>query len=199
MGAVRDAARTRRRILDAARQEFSARGLAGARIEGIAKRAKLQKQLIYHYFDTKEALFDEILRATLIEREAWSIPDATPEIMFRERFALALADPVWLRFLLWEAASYAETRRITWRTRRQAALRNQRNAIAAQQRRGALPRGFRPEMLQLAMYALANYPLAFPQITKLVAGAPPASRLFRKEWSAFLDRLGATLARGSAA
>jgi TetR/AcrR family transcriptional regulator len=199
MGAVRDAARTRRRILDAARREFAARGLAGARIEDIAKRAKLQKQLIYHYFDTKEALFDEVLRATLAEREAWSIPDEAPETMFRERFALALADPVWLRFLLWEAASYAETRRITWRARRQAALRNQRDAIAGQQRRGALPRWFKPEMLQLTMYALANYPLAFPQISTLVTGASPSSRRFRAEWSAFLERLGAALARGSAA
>jgi AcrR family transcriptional regulator len=197
MGEIRDAARTRRRIVEAARLEFAAHGLTGARIEGIAKRAKLQKQLIYHYFEGKEALFDEILQATLIEREAWSIPDAAPEAMFRERFALAVGDPVWLRFLLWEAAAYPETKRITWRARRRAALRSQRNAIAAQQRRGALPSAFKAELLQLAMFALANYPLAFPQITKLVAGTLPHTEAFQKEWSAFLDKLGAALARGA--
>jgi hypothetical protein len=50
-------------------------------------------------------------------------------------------------------------------------------------------------MLQLAMYALANYPLAFPQITKLVTGGLPRSRAFRKNWDDFLGALGAALAR----
>jgi TetR/AcrR family transcriptional regulator len=197
MGVIRDAARTRRRILDAARQEFAAHGRAGARVEGIARRAKLQKQLIYHYFASKDALFDEVLRAILVEREAWSIPEQAPEAMFRARFALAVADPLWLRFILWEAAAYAEHRRIVWRARRQAALRRQRDAIAAQQRRGAMASAFKPDMLQLAMYALANYPLAFPQITKLVTGAHPQSDSFQTDWNAFLDQLGAALA-GSA-
>jgi TetR/AcrR family transcriptional regulator len=196
MGEIRDAARTRRRILDAARQEFAAHGRAGARVEGIARRAKLQKQLIYHYFASKDALLDEVLRATLVEREAWTIPEKTPETMFRARFALAVADPVWLRFILWEAAAFAQHRRIVWRARRQAALRRQRDAIAAQQRRGTLASAFRPELLQLAMYALANYPLAFPQITKLVTGALPGADSFQKDWSDFLDQLGAALAGG---
>jgi TetR/AcrR family transcriptional regulator len=194
MGAIRDAARTRQRILDAARQEFAAHGQAGARVEGIARRAKLQKQLIYHYFASKDALFDEVLKAIMVEREAWTIPEQAPETMFRARFALAVADPVWLRFILWEAAAFAEDRRIVWRARRQAALGRQRDAIAAQQRRGALAGGFKPEMLQLAMYALANYPLAFAQITKLVTGAHPQSDSFQREWNVFLDQLGAALA-----
>jgi len=195
MGAIRNAARTQLRILEAAKAEFAVHGLAGARIERIASRAKLQKQLIYHYFSSKEALFDQILKATLVEREAWTIPEEAPETMFRQRFAFSLADPVWLRFLLWEAAAFAQSKRITWRARRESALRRQRNAIAAEQRRGLLPRSYKAELLQLAMYSLSNYPLAFPQITKLVTGRLPQSASFQKEWSAFLDEMGAALAR----
>lgn len=46
-----------RRLLDAALVEFSKKGLQGARTAEIAKRAGVNKQLIHHYFGTKEGLF----------------------------------------------------------------------------------------------------------------------------------------------
>ena len=42
------------RVLKEARQAFSARGLAGARIDDIARAAGVTKQLVYHYFSSKE-------------------------------------------------------------------------------------------------------------------------------------------------
>lgn len=54
---VRDANATRRRILEAATAEFSAFGLAGARVERIAAAARANKRLIYVHFANKEALF----------------------------------------------------------------------------------------------------------------------------------------------
>ncbi|MEJ7687669.1 MAG: TetR family transcriptional regulator [Variovorax sp.] len=44
-------------ILEAARAEFSAKGLAGARVNEIATRAGVNKQLIYYYYGSKEALY----------------------------------------------------------------------------------------------------------------------------------------------
>jgi AcrR family transcriptional regulator len=52
-------------ILDAAFVEFGQRGLAGARLDDIAKRAGVGKGTIYLYFETKEALFREMVRVTL--------------------------------------------------------------------------------------------------------------------------------------
>jgi len=54
---VRDAEATRQRILDAAEVEFSAKGLAGARVDVIAAGAGANKRMIYYYFGNKEALF----------------------------------------------------------------------------------------------------------------------------------------------
>jgi TetR/AcrR family transcriptional regulator len=51
------AAESRARILDAALQEFSAHGLAGARTETIARVAGVNKALLYYYFDSKENLY----------------------------------------------------------------------------------------------------------------------------------------------
>ena len=52
---------TRRRILSAATSEFAAKGLAGARVDEIAARARVSKRMLYHYFGHKEALWLAVL------------------------------------------------------------------------------------------------------------------------------------------
>jgi AcrR family transcriptional regulator len=52
----------REAILEAALDEFSARGFAAARLEDVARRAGVAKGTIYLYFDDKEALFQELVR-----------------------------------------------------------------------------------------------------------------------------------------
>ena len=52
---------TRRKLLVAARSEFAASGLAGARVDEIAARAGVNKQLVYHYFGDKDALYLAVL------------------------------------------------------------------------------------------------------------------------------------------
>ena len=50
-------AETRARILDAALREFSALGMAGARMDQIAAAAGVNKALLYYHFDSKENLY----------------------------------------------------------------------------------------------------------------------------------------------
>jgi TetR/AcrR family transcriptional regulator len=57
----RDPAGTRNKLLTAARREFADRGLAGARVDDIAARAGVNKQLVYHYFGDKDALYLAVL------------------------------------------------------------------------------------------------------------------------------------------
>ena len=61
---ARDRERTRAAILDAATVEFAARGLDGARVDTIARRACVNKRMIYHYFGDKEGLYLAVLEAT---------------------------------------------------------------------------------------------------------------------------------------
>ena len=58
---TRDAEATRARILAAAKADFAASGLAGARVDEIAERANANKRMIYHYFGSKEGLFKAVL------------------------------------------------------------------------------------------------------------------------------------------
>jgi TetR/AcrR family transcriptional regulator len=118
--------------------------------------------------------------------------------IFRQRFLTALNDPTWVRFVTWEALDYPRSRRIARQDRREVALRNQRNAIIAKQFHGLLPKTVKAELLQLALYALATYPLAYAPITKMVTGKLPSDPKFQQEWMAFLDQLGALLAAADA-
>lgn len=66
----RDADRSQLAILEAARDEFSQRGLAGARMDSIAERAGLNKRLIYYYFGSKDDLFLAVLEGTYADIRA---------------------------------------------------------------------------------------------------------------------------------
>ena len=57
----RDPVATRKKLLTAARREFARCGLAGARVDEIAERAGVNKQLVYHYFGDKDALYLAVL------------------------------------------------------------------------------------------------------------------------------------------
>src|SRR3954447_13309217 len=54
----------RLRILEAAKQEFSAHGLGGARVDRIAERAGANKRMLYYYFGDKDKLFLAALEAS---------------------------------------------------------------------------------------------------------------------------------------
>ncbi|MEV6284042.1 TetR family transcriptional regulator [Kribbella sp. NPDC051770] len=55
-----DAEATRKRLLQAARKEFGAYGIAGARVDRIAAESGSNKAQIYHYFGSKDGLFDAV-------------------------------------------------------------------------------------------------------------------------------------------
>ncbi len=60
----RDPEARQRRLLQAAQEEFTARGLEGARVDEIAHRAGVNKQLVYHYFGNKDGLYLKVLEHT---------------------------------------------------------------------------------------------------------------------------------------
>ncbi|MEJ0024420.1 MAG: TetR/AcrR family transcriptional regulator [Rhizomicrobium sp.] len=64
--AVKSAKDARREeILDAARQEFTSKGFAGASMAAIAKRARASKETLYAWFENKERLFGAVFEARL--------------------------------------------------------------------------------------------------------------------------------------
>lgn len=87
-GRTRDADRTRREILAAAIEEFSARGLLGARVDAIAERIHTTKRMIYYYFGSKDGLYQAALaesyRGTREREQSLGLTDMAPEDALRE-------------------------------------------------------------------------------------------------------------------
>ena len=52
-------------IVRAALEEFAEKGFAAAKLDDVARRARISKGTIYLYFADKEALFDAVVRETL--------------------------------------------------------------------------------------------------------------------------------------
>jgi len=197
---TRNRERTRGSIVAAARAEFAARGYSGARVEQIAQRADVKKELIYHYFRSKEALFEEVRNSQLADAEAGHalpqspLADPSQDVssLFSWRFNRMLGDLEWIKLLTWEAVQ-TDVAPPPNEDSRRATIRQGTAAIKAAQKRGRLPHDLDARFLQLAMFSLATYPLAFSQITAMVTGMASSDKRFQSAWTHFLQQLGERL------
>jgi len=190
---VRDPKATRDRILSAALAEFSAEGFAGARVARIARRARVNKRMLYHYFGNKEHLFREIFDRKLRERAGW-VTEAPADLgaSLGYWFQLACEDSDWIRLIQWEALGTGEGR-VVREEERQVSLQRALGDLRDRQRRGLLPSDLDPAHLLLAIMGLISYPLAFPQVTRLVTGRRASDPAFRARHVDFLRRLAEAL------
>ncbi|QIN77948.1 TetR family transcriptional regulator [Rubrobacter marinus] len=187
MGKVRDAERTRGRIVEAAVREFAEKGFAGARVESIGRRAGVNKQLLYHYFGGKEDLFREVVERKIEERlgRLEGSPDELGGLL-EYHFEGLYEDLDWIRFLTWEAAERGDEPLLE--EERRESIARQVGDLREKRARGDLPPDLDPRYLQLAVYALTAYPVAFAQITRMTTGEDPESPEFREAWRGFLRR-----------
>ena len=100
---MQSAETTRRRILDAATEEFAARGIAGARVDRIADASGASKPMLYRYFGSKEQLFEVVFTSHVIANsdrvpfDASDLPDYAARL-----YDDYLADPALLRLISWK-------------------------------------------------------------------------------------------------
>ena len=74
---------SRERLLKAATAEFAHKGLLGARVDVIARMAKINKQLIYYHFGDKQGLYLAVLEHVYedirVKERALNLADCDPE------------------------------------------------------------------------------------------------------------------------
>ncbi|MDT0545637.1 TetR/AcrR family transcriptional regulator [Streptomyces lonegramiae] len=173
MAPPRDAEATKARIFAAATAEFAAHGIAGARIDRIAREAKANKQLIYAYFGDKAELFTQVVQHAMLAIAAAVPPDAENPGDYLDRLMAYHADhPELLRLMLWEGLEYGGGGGvgIERQEQRRAFYASKAAAFGAAQERGAIERHLPPEHLVFIISALAGWPLAVSQIRKLLLG-----------------------------
>jgi AcrR family transcriptional regulator len=151
-----DAEATKRRLLAAARKEFGAYGIAGARVDRIAAEAGSNKAQIYHYFGSKHGLFDAVFDEMVAQTLA-SIPIHAADL---PEYAARLFDhyeehPEVKRLATWyqleRASTDAPLERITYSNRYKI------EAIARAQRKGLVPPKYEPVVLLGLISQLAGF------------------------------------------
>ena len=185
---TRDPDRTRGCILNAAIAEFSAKGLAGARVDAIARRAGTNKRMLYHYFTDKEGLFRAVLRWKIAERGvlADSISgEPTKDLPLWFQATCQEAD--WVRLLGWESLQNTGEQVVEEAARRRAA-KNARQRTRQRQAEGLVTSAFDCRHLLLARLSLTMFPSAFPQLTRLITGRTASDLRFQREYMKFLEK-----------
>jgi TetR/AcrR family transcriptional regulator len=184
----RNPGRTRARILSAALKEFAAKGFAGARVDTIARRANINKRMLYHYFGNKEKLFRAVLRQKIAERRAWAenlSSDPAERLPFW--FKTACDDADWIRLLEWEALQ-SDGQKVIDEKERLALTADWVKRLRQRQTRKELSSEFDARHLALAMQSLTMYPMAFPQLTRFIMGMTVDNPKFQRAHAAFLEK-----------
>jgi AcrR family transcriptional regulator len=188
--ATRNPGRTRGLILAAALREFAAHGFAGARVDAIARGAGINKRMLYHYFGGKEELFRAVLRRKITERQAWAESlSGDPAESLPFWFEATCKDVDWVRLLEWEALSGGDP--VIDEAQRRAAVRQGLGRIRKRQADGQISAEFDPRHLMLAMRSLTMFPVAFPQLTRLIMGRSVFDPKFQRERAEFLRKFAA--------
>lgn len=193
-------------ILEAAMEEFAARGYAGARMAEVARRAGIAKGLIYHYFPSKAELFQATLRLCAqpafeaAERQL-DAPSGSACAMLRALLDLGYdaicrdpRDRTLFRLIITEAENFPDLAHFY----RDEVLARTRAIVRRLLAAGVASGEFRPEVAEAAGYAeIVLAPVLMLSVWQMILGQDdaPAAEAMR---SAHHDMLIAALARPTA-
>ncbi|WP_028933950.1 TetR family transcriptional regulator [Pseudonocardia spinosispora] len=164
-----DAEATKKRLIEAGAREFAEYGIAGARVDRIADLAKSNKAQIYHYFGSKDALFDAVFHELVVGTvrevpiDAGDLPEYAARLFdgYQER-------PEVLRIATW----YRLERAGTQSPLRAIVASNQHkvDSIEAAQRAGTIPsRWPAADLLMLVLAMSTMWNTLTPEFADLVA------------------------------
>ncbi|GIG57423.1 TetR family transcriptional regulator [Longispora fulva] len=176
---------TRESLLAAARAEFAAHGLAGARIDRIASEAGCNKERIYANFGNKDRLYELVLAEAIEEIGAATLPlpgeDAGAYV--GKCFDFHREHPHLLRILLWEALQTPPGGEVHDAARRGEFYEGRRALLS---RVLGTPPGVDPGRMMLVLIGLAAWPHAVPTLAGLVTGGESATESGQRELREFV-------------
>jgi len=198
---------TRQAILNAAVGEFAAEGIAGARIDAIARTAGVNKALLYYYFKDKDALYGAVLEqvfgglAQVVQAQLdRDLPPREKILAFAgAHFDYIAASPLFPRLVMREMMGAGRSypphiptivERYLKPTFAQV-IAVMRQGIAAGEFRPVDPLQFVPSMVALNVFYFSSAP-----VMRLLTGKDPlASERIRTRRIAVLDFISAALFR----
>ena len=138
-------------------------------MDAIARRANINKRMLYHYFGDKEGLFKAVLSRKITERQSWAEAlSGEPEETLPFWFRAACQDSDWVRLFQWEALQEQLAKR--HQRNRAAGIRPERGLkrIRQRQARGLISAGLDPRHVMLCHAFAHDVPGGLPQLTRLI-------------------------------
>jgi TetR/AcrR family transcriptional regulator len=188
---VRDAERSRRRILDAALGEFGDKGYEGARVREIARRAGVNAQLISYYFGGKEGLFDELIQRwhhQEAEIEQRNLPLAELAV---EYLRALIDNPDLTRIFIREGLSSAPGP--PWGTSREGPDAPEVDDFRRRQAAGEIAADLDPAYFLIALMGITSAPVTMPGEIERICGVKADSPEFADAFAEQLRRIVAHL------
>jgi AcrR family transcriptional regulator len=180
----RDAERTREKLLDAALEEFAAKGFAGARVAEIAARAGVNQQLVGYYFGGKQGLYDELLARWRTLEEQVAAPERPLADVIRGYLQAAADNPHWTRLLAWQSLTGQADREHD-----DSDVRAAVEDLRARQARGEIAADLDVEALVVVHYAAASAPVLLRDVVEDACGAASTSPEVLDRLAGLLERL----------
>jgi AcrR family transcriptional regulator len=159
---VRDPEGAKARLLQAATDEFATHGIAGARIDRIARVARVNKAQIYSYYGNKEQLFDLVLD-THVARILDQVPFTVENLpsYAGQLFDYLIINPHQVRLTTWNHLERDGAHRVTLGLA--ASIKRKIEQITEAQAQGKLPTRFAPEdLLAFVMGLVLAWVPVFP-------------------------------------
>ena len=185
-----DSTETKRRILDAASEEFADCGFAGARVDRIARNAKANKQLIYRYYGSKQELYEAVfldLTRRIREDEKDSAKDpgqSVFESMLGTRGEDEELTSLMIRTLSWEGLDAHATSDDVLQKRRNNYL-HALEWVRGEQEAGRVRSDVLAEHIVALTVVVGGLPYATPNVFEFLFGRTP-DEADRKEWRSFI-------------
>jgi TetR/AcrR family transcriptional regulator len=189
-----DGDRTRAALLDAALEEFAAKGFAGARVRDIAARAGVSKDLVAYHFGGKDGLYLAVQEAWLRREDGFADPALPLGELLARYLHDALADPRPMRLLAWRGLAGPGTAPPDGSPPAEG-LQGTRD----RQQRGELPGDIDPAVLRLVLLAVVAAPVVFPGHAGKLFGTATSDPEFEARYAAGLQRLLTHLSSEAAA
>lgn len=172
---------SRTRLLEAAKDVFAEKGYAGARVQEIADRAGVNKQLINYYFGGKNGIYAELGRQWLKSETKLQDPELPYDELVLGYLRNNFADPRGVRLEAWSE--------LTGRPDTPEPGTEDLADIERRQAEGELSDTISPAMVMLLSQALVMAPHLMPDTVRRIFGSDPAEPGFQRDYTEQLGRL----------
>ncbi|MCA1838841.1 MAG: TetR/AcrR family transcriptional regulator [Actinomycetota bacterium] len=170
---TRDSTATRSKILDAAFEEFTAKGFSGTRVDDIANKAGVNKALLYQYYGDKDALYRNVLRCKMgeIHKEVGS---GDPLEIVGRFFDFHASNPWMARLTQWESLSNDE-RELCDEVSRKKRFAEHVKSLKQAQKDGRIDPCLDAEQTLITLMAIVTYWFLSPQVIRMITSKDPYS------------------------